>query len=135
MHTLILGAGYSGSRIALVAQQFGTVCGTRRTNAGVAELESHGIASCRLDGVINEAMLHELAKVTHLVVSVAPRREPPFHDPILTLLQHLDVESMPNLQWIAYLSTIGVYGNHDGRWVDEKTPCTSTHDIVPLKLL
>ena len=27
------------------------------------------------------------------------------------------------LRWIGYLSTIGVYGDHDGAWVDETTPC------------
>jgi nucleoside-diphosphate-sugar epimerase len=30
---------------------------------------------------------------------------------------------MPNLEWIGYLSTVGVYGDHDGEWVDEDTPC------------
>ena len=27
-----------------------------------------------------------------------------------------------NLSWVGYLSTTSVYGNHDGQWVDEKTP-------------
>ena len=27
----------------------------------------------------------------------------------------------PHLKWIGYLSTVGVYGNHDGAWVDEQT--------------
>jgi nucleoside-diphosphate-sugar epimerase len=27
-----------------------------------------------------------------------------------------------NLQWAGYLSTVGVYGDHDGAWVDEETP-------------
>ncbi len=30
---------------------------------------------------------------------------------------------MPALQWIGYLSTVGVYGNHDGAWVDETAQC------------
>ncbi len=30
---------------------------------------------------------------------------------------------MPNLRWIGYLSTIGVYGNHDGAWIDETAEC------------
>jgi nucleoside-diphosphate-sugar epimerase len=30
---------------------------------------------------------------------------------------------MPKLEWIGYLSTVGVYGDHDGEWVDEQTPC------------
>lgn len=27
-------------------------------------------------------------------------------------------------RWLGYLSTTGVYGDHDGGWVDEDTPCT-----------
>jgi nucleoside-diphosphate-sugar epimerase len=27
------------------------------------------------------------------------------------------------LRWIGYLSTIGVYGDHGGAWIDETTPC------------
>ncbi|TIX60967.1 MAG: NAD-dependent epimerase/dehydratase family protein, partial [Mesorhizobium sp.] len=29
----------------------------------------------------------------------------------------------PALQWIAYLSTVGVYGDHGGGWVDERAEC------------
>ena len=32
------------------------------------------------------------------------------------------IAAAPNLHAIVYLSTIGVYGNHDGAWVDETTP-------------
>ena len=28
------------------------------------------------------------------------------------------------MKWLGYLSTTGVYGNHDGGWVDEDTPLT-----------
>lgn len=26
----------------------------------------------------------------------------------------------PSLRWLGYLSSTGVYGNHDGGWVDEQ---------------
>ncbi len=29
----------------------------------------------------------------------------------------------PKLQWIGYLSTVGVYGDHGGEWIDEESPC------------
>jgi nucleoside-diphosphate-sugar epimerase len=125
MQTLVLGAGYSGLRIALAAQQYGSVCGTRRQLSGVNELNDLGVRGCQLEGVVTEQLLSELAGATHVLVSVAPRREGPFHDPMLSLLQNLPDKSLPALQWIGYLSTIGVYGNHKGRWVDEKTPCSS----------
>ncbi len=30
---------------------------------------------------------------------------------------------MPALRWIGYLSTVGVYGDHGGAWVDETSEC------------
>jgi nucleoside-diphosphate-sugar epimerase len=30
---------------------------------------------------------------------------------------------LPRLEWIGYLSTVGVYGDHKGTWVTEETPC------------
>ena len=134
MHTLILGAGYSGRYIATEAAHAGTVCGTRRTEAGVAELTRLNIPGCVLDAGIDDRLLAELARVTHLVVSVAPQRELPLSDPMLDLLGpiaaagHGKAAGTPfaSLQWIGYLSTIGVYGDHQGNWVDETTPCSST---------
>lgn len=134
MHTLILGAGFSGQHIALEASACGSVCGTRRTTEGLLELQKLGIPGCRVDGAVSDALLAELSRVTHLVVSVAPARNLPLQDPMLELLRPLvndwqQVQAdapLRALKWIGYLSTIGVYGDHDGRWVDEQTPCTST---------
>lgn len=131
MHTLILGAGYSGRFIAAEAAHGGTVCGTRRTEAGVQELAAQDIPGVVLDGRLDDDMRGQLARVTHLVVSVAPRRELPLSDPMLELLGPVAGESgrdrpFGKLQWIGYLSTIGVYGDHGGDWVDETTACEST---------
>lgn len=134
MHTLVIGSGFSGRFIAAEARQCGTVCGTRRTDAGVAELAALGIPGCLLDGSLSDALLAELARVTHLIVSVAPRRELPLRDPVLDVLAPALTRSaavseskvFSSLQWIGYLSTIGVYGDHQGDWVDEASPCTST---------
>jgi nucleoside-diphosphate-sugar epimerase len=42
-------------------------------------------------------------------------------DPVL---QHhaSDIAAAPALCWIGYLSTVGVYGDRDGAWVDENSP-------------
>lgn len=126
MHTVVLGAGFSGRRIAEQATALGSVCGTRREADGVAQLQRQGIPGCMVNGNITPAFEKELLRVTHLVVSVAPLREQPLDDPMLKLLSPLPREQLPALRWIGYLSTIGVYGDHQGEWVDEQTPCTST---------
>ena len=30
-----------------------------------------------------------------------------------------DLAALKNLEWVGYLSTTAVYGNHDGGWIDE----------------
>ena len=33
-----------------------------------------------------------------------------------------DIAALPDLAWVGYLSTVGVYGDTDGAWVDETSP-------------
>jgi len=125
VHTLILGAGYSGLRIGQLALQHGSVCGTRREQTGLDQLHSWDIPGCLVNGELTQEFRDHLAMTTHLVVSVAPGRQAPLDDPMLALLEPLTAADLPALQWIGYLSTIGVYGDHAGEWIDEQTPCTS----------
>jgi len=55
--------------------------------------------------------------VTHLLFSIPPDAE---GDPAFQMHAH-DLLDIPTLEWAGYLSTTGVYGNHDGGWVDENT--------------
>ena len=40
------------------------------------------------------------------------------------MLEHYrdQIATLGSLEWIGYLSTVGVYGHQEGRWVDETTP-------------
>ena len=136
MHTLVVGAGFSGERIAKLASDSGSVCGTRQSQESVDQLQQHGIQGLvlkvpgerfDLPEAPDERLAAQLHKVTHLVICVAPSREQPLYDPILRLFG-LPGQELPALEWVGYLSTIGVYGNHEGGWVNETTPCTS-HQI------
>src|SRR5690606_20421617 len=69
---------------------------------------------------ISHDMSEALRTTTHLVVSAAPGTTPPA-DPLLRLLPSGLRAAMPGLRWAGYLSTVGVYGNHDGAWVDEQS--------------
>ena len=60
-----------------------------------------------------------LAETTHLLISIAPGEA---GDPVLSAFRQTLLERMPHLAWIGYLSTVGVYGDHGGAWVDETTP-------------
>jgi nucleoside-diphosphate-sugar epimerase len=60
----------------------------------------------------------DLARATHVLSSVPPGLE---GDPVLR--QHAaDIAAAPDLEWLGYISTVGVYGDAGGGWVDEATP-------------
>ena len=58
---------------------------------------------------------------THLLISAAPG---PDGDPVLLQLGAEIAARATQLEWVGYLSTTGVYGDHRGGWVTEKTPLT-----------
>ncbi|MGQ0526802.1 MAG: SDR family oxidoreductase [Alphaproteobacteria bacterium] len=60
--------------------------------------------------------LFVLKGTTHLLISTPPDDE---GDPVFGMLYAEAVASLPELEWIGYLSTTGVYGDRDGGWVDE----------------
>ena len=43
-------------------------------------------------------------------------------DPVFKRFSEAITSRSTNLSWFGYLSTTSVYGNHDGRWVDENIP-------------
>ncbi|MEZ5810544.1 MAG: SDR family oxidoreductase [Rhizobiaceae bacterium] len=117
MNVFIFGAGYSGLALAdLLAPRGIAIAGTTRSKARFAELKARGVDPYQFDGDLDEAIGDRLRSVTHLVVSTAPGEE---GDPVLGAASATICRDMPALEWIGYLSTVGVYGDHDGAWVDE----------------
>lgn len=53
-----------------------------------------------------------------ILSSVPPDAE---GDPVLEWFGDT-IQAAPALKWLGYLSTVGVYGDHQGGWVDETTP-------------
>ena len=131
MNAFIFGCGFSGREIGARLADHGTaVSGTTRSTDKFDLLADRDINQLVFDGSeLDEALLAELANTTHLIVSIAPpRQETPDQaampvDPVLRAFgQRKLTDLMPKLQWMGYLSTVGVYGNHDGAWIDESTP-------------
>ncbi len=69
------------------------------------------------EGAIRAAM----GQASHLLASAAPG---PQGDPVLAAFGPAIAAAAPRLRWAGYLSTTGVYGDHQGAWVDEDTPLT-----------
>ena len=78
-------------------------------------------SSSTADAVSPELSTALARQATHLIVSIAPdeaRRSG------AGAARRDDLpQRMPKLRWIGYLSTVGVYGDHGGGWVDETSEC------------
>ncbi|MCW5707124.1 SDR family oxidoreductase [Shinella sp.] len=119
-HLLILGAGFSGKAIGQTFRAAGfSVSGTTRSAEKAEGLRALGIAPILYDGgPIPEALAADMARATHVVQSIAPGKE---GDPLFRADMPSISTLMPKLAWAGYLSTVGVYGDHKGGWVDEDT--------------
>ena len=66
-----------------------------------------------------------LSQADALLISAAPGQN---GDPVLAELRDDIAAVAPQLSWVGYLSTTGVYGDHAGGWVDEETPLAPSTD-------
>jgi nucleoside-diphosphate-sugar epimerase len=126
MNVMIFGCGYSGEAIAQTfLPDFSRASGTARSPHKVLELAARGIKAFIFDGSpFSPELVEEMKEVTHLVQSIPPGSG---GDPLLTLVTGRLSALCPKLQWIGYLSTVGVYGDHGGDWVTEETPGSPIH--------
>lgn len=119
--SFIFGAGYSGKAFARASAAPGkTIFGTTRSPEKFAPLERTGITPLVFDGALSPEIEAALGQTTHLVISAAPGEA---GDPVLNAARAAITKKMPYLEWIGYLSTVGVYGDHGGNWVDEEAEC------------
>ncbi len=113
----VFGLGYSAVETAAVLLEGGwRVSGTVRSAAKAAELEKEGVSPILFDD--RAAVEKALQTATHLLVSTPPGEG---GDPALVAYGQA-LGSAPSLSWIGYFSTVGVYGDHHGEWIDEETP-------------
>ena len=119
---LSIGHGYTARALARVIMSEGwRVIGTTRSEESAGVLSSSGVESLVWPG---SDLCEAAREATHILVSVPPGAD---GDPVLRggrdqLLSHGE-----RLEWVGYLSTTGVYGDHGGGWVDESTlPSPST---------
>ena len=113
---LSIGHGFSARALApLLIKRGWRVIGTTRSEEKAETLKAEGV-----DPLIWPGTNLPIAHATHLLTSVAPNED---GDPVLNA--HADeIRNATHLEWVGYLSTTGVYGDHQGDWVDEDAPLT-----------
>ncbi len=119
MRLFIFGTGFSSKAfVEEVRDQFDWIGGTTRSSDKMEALRTLGVEPFLFDGNSQgDGVAEALKQATHILVSIAPNEA---GDPVLNQYANEIAGAKP--RWIGYLSTVGVYGNHDGSWVDEETP-------------
>ena len=120
MSTLLsLGHGYSARALArrLIPQGW-RVIGTTRNPAKADQFRAERVEPLMWPGDLGWV----LEEATHILCSAAPDAK---GDPFLQAVPEI---ARSKAGWVGYLSTTGVYGDHDGGWVDEATPLTPQSD-------
>ena len=113
---LSIGHGFSARALApLLLEQGWRVIGTTRSEEKAEVLKAEGI-----DPIIWPGTPLPIREATHLLTSVAPNDA---GDPVLNDAAN-DLQNATHLKWVGYLSTTGVYGDHQGGWVDETSALT-----------
>ena len=115
---LIFGHGYTAS--ALV-DHLGTedweIFGTTRNVDTADLLKENNITPLMWS---DDTSIKSIIKRSNCILhSIAPTE---VEDPVYEKFAEDIIARSMNLSWFGYLSTTSVYGNHDGQWVDEKTP-------------
>jgi nucleoside-diphosphate-sugar epimerase len=115
VRVFFFGLGYCARRL-IQREPWIEASGTARAAEGVAALRSAGIDAYRFDGDDAEpGVATALGKTEAIVVSIPPRDGPG------AALERFapTIAAAPSLRRIVYYSTIGVYGDHGGAWIDE----------------
>ncbi len=116
---LSFGHGYSAQALARRLLPLGwTIYGTTRSAEKAEKLRDDGIIPIVFP---TEDVAPILSNVSHVLTSVGPTED---GDPVLRDLTEEIAASADRFDWVGYLSTTGVYGDHGGGWVDETTPLT-----------
>lgn len=116
---LVIGFGFSASALAMrIKDPSWRIIGTTTKEEGLADIRAHGFEAIAFDGTApSPALATAISEATHLLISAPPNAQ---GDPFLACHAE-DLAHAAGLVWIGYLSTIGVYGDHGGAWVDETT--------------
>jgi nucleoside-diphosphate-sugar epimerase len=130
VRVFFFGAGYC-ARWLVARESWIEASGTARSAEGVAALRVKGVDAYAFDDAhVDPGLERALKKAEAIVVSIPPR------DGTEAAVQRLEaaIDAAADLRRVLDYSTIGVYGDHGGGWVDE-TSATLTRTFRGLARL
>jgi nucleoside-diphosphate-sugar epimerase len=134
----ILGCGYVGLELGRQLTDAGhEVIGVRRSDAGLDAIEAAGFDAVRAD-LTDAASLSAVPDADWLVYAAsaggrgADAARTAYVDGLRTVVEAFGARSSPPDR-LVYTSSTGIYGDHDGAWVDESTtpdPATERQRVL-----
>jgi nucleoside-diphosphate-sugar epimerase len=118
LRLFVFGLGYVGAAFANALRARGwAVAASARDPGQVEALRARGVEA--VDPADRDAMARALTGVNAILITAPPGPDgcPALESIVPALAQ---AQAFPD--WIGYLSTTGVYGDFDGRWVFETSP-------------
>lgn len=135
MNAFFFGLGFSAARASIslrtLAENADIMC-TVSSPEKAAMLRAQGIKAHIFDGSAPGPDLGpDLRRASHVVLSIPPGPE---GDPAL-FWHRADLDAAKDLEWLCYYSTVGVYGDFGGDWVDESAPLVPRNMRSDLRVL
>ena len=132
MRLVIFGLGFTAQAFVAFAQtRFSSITATVRSAERAAELSRAGLDVVVFNETTSDPRLETaLMTADAVLVSAGPDD---FGDPVLRHFKTV-IEQSSTVRWIGYLSTIGVYGDAQGGWVDETTPVDPSHKRTQIRV-
>ena len=126
----IFGFGYTATFFSRkLAQLVFEVVGTTRQPRKNTITDSSSITLIDFEAPDIE---HYLSQSTHLLLSIPPSAR--VGDLVLSHCADLIKRHAAHIEWLGYLSSTGVYGDHQGKWVDEEAICRPKSSTGTLRL-
>ncbi|KAJ9505593.1 hypothetical protein QJQ45_028297, partial [Haematococcus lacustris] len=143
----LFGIGYTSIGLGNMLEKQGwQVMGTCRSDTSPRELQALKPSwqvlpfdPCTKPGFISDEVLEALCGSSHVLTSIPPLALPLYDPALRTQLAALKAAGLlmgpqSPLQWLGYLSSTGVYGDHGGDWVAEHSPCLSRSSRGQIRL-
>ena len=101
------------------------ICGTTTDLEKLSKMRESGIKAYLYsdDKPFNDP-LFILKDVTHILISTPPNKQ----GDIVFQSHARDILQIDTIQWVGYCSSVSVYGNRDGEWVDESAEIRPTSE-------
>ncbi len=127
MKVLFFGMGFSSLAAARAIHAIDAAIPIAGTTRSEENIEAFADSPYRLHGFNgtqrSETLAADLKHATHVILSIPPDE----HGDPAYMWHRADLDAAANLEWLCYYSTVGVYGDFDGEWIDESAALHPTN--------